>query len=212
MPHIRRRREKPMVGCVPGQARALGRRTHQQLAQPVPWPPDPVGADRRELPCDGSALVPSVEHHRALFGRAPRLVATDRGFYSTRGERRLVELGIRHPVLPKPGHRTPQRIGHRRQRWFQRGRAWRAGSEARISRLKNTFGMKRSRYHGGGRLGRYREQARDTREARRGSPLSLSLSPLPEGEGTGIIASASEPVDSTPPRGSAGAFLHRRVA
>lgn len=105
-----------------------------------------IGVD--DARADAPLLVPSVEHHRAILGRVPRLVAADRGFYSTRGERRLVELGVRHPVLPKPGHRTRQRIGHERQRWFQRGRAWRAGGEARISRLKNTFGMKRSRYHG----------------------------------------------------------------
>jgi IS5 family transposase len=100
---------------------------------------------------DAPLLLPSAEVHKKVYGRAPRMVATDRGFYSTRGERGLIELGVRHPVLPKPGHRTPKRIRHERQRWFQRGRAWRAGGEARISRLKNTFGMRRSRYHG--RLG-----------------------------------------------------------
>jgi IS5 family transposase len=97
---------------------------------------------------DAGLLVPSVEAHKAMFGRAPMMVATDRGFFSIRGERRLVELGVRRAVTPWPGHRTKQRIAHERQRWFQRGRAWRAGGEARISRLKNTFGMKRSRYRG----------------------------------------------------------------
>ena len=97
---------------------------------------------------DPGLLVPSVEAHKSMFDRAPTLVATDRGFFSIRGERRLVELGVRRPVTPWPGHRTKQRIAHERQRWFQRGRAWRAGGEARISRLKNTFGMQRSRYRG----------------------------------------------------------------
>jgi transposase, IS5 family len=103
-----------------------------------------IGVD--EARSDSGLLVPSVELHTTLFGRAPRLVATDRGFFSTRGERRLVELGVGRPVTPWPGHRSKQRIAHERQRWFQRGRAWRAGGEARISRLKHTFGMKRSRY------------------------------------------------------------------
>lgn len=97
---------------------------------------------------DALLLVPSVDRHRALFGRVPSTVATDRGFYSGRGERRLVEMGVKHPVLPRPGHRTRQRIEYERQRWFKRGRAWRAGGEARISRLKNAFGMQRSRYRG----------------------------------------------------------------
>jgi IS5 family transposase len=97
---------------------------------------------------DALLLVPAVEHHQTLFGRVPRMVATDRGFYSGRGERRLVEMGVRRPVLPKPGHRTRNRVVHERQPWFKRGRAWRAGGEARISRLKNTFGMRRSPYRG----------------------------------------------------------------
>jgi transposase, IS5 family len=103
-----------------------------------------IGVD--EARSDSGLLVPAVEVHQRLFGRAPRLVATDRGFFSIRGERRLVDMGVRRPVTPWPGHRTKQRVAHERQRWFQRGRAWRAGGEARISRLKHTFGMKRSRY------------------------------------------------------------------
>jgi IS5 family transposase len=105
-----------------------------------------IGVD--EARSDSGLLVPSVEAHRTVFGRVPALVATDRGFFSIRGERRLVELGVRRPVTPRSGHKTRQRIAHERQRWFQRGRAWRAGGEARISRLKNTFGMRRSRYRG----------------------------------------------------------------
>ena len=97
---------------------------------------------------DALLLVPAVEHHRVLFGRVPRMVATDRGFYSGRGEKRLGEMGVKHPVLPKPGHRTRSRVTHERQRWFKRGCAWRAGGEARISRLKHTFGMQRSPYRG----------------------------------------------------------------
>ncbi|MES1172641.1 MAG: hypothetical protein ABUL77_05350 [Bacteroidota bacterium] len=93
---------------------------------------------------DALLLVPGVEHHKKLFGRVPRMVATDRGFFSGRGERRLVEMGVMCPVLPRPGHRTRDRIAHERQRWLKRGRAWRTGGEARISRLKNTVGMQRS--------------------------------------------------------------------
>ena len=97
---------------------------------------------------DALLLVPAVERHIQLFGRAPRLAATDRGFYSGRGEERIIEMGVVHPVLPRPGYRMPKRILYEKQRWFRRGRAWRAGGEARISRLKHAFGMKRSRYRG----------------------------------------------------------------
>jgi len=93
-------------------------------------------------------LVPAVEKHRRIFGRPPRLVATDRGFYSGEGERRIQELGVLRAVIPRPGHRSQKRIDYEKQRWFRRGRAWRTGGEACISRLKSAFGMRRSRYRG----------------------------------------------------------------
>jgi len=81
-------------------------------------------------------------------GKKMRVDTTDRGFISSRGERRLIDMGVKHPVLPRPGHRTRERFMPERQRWFKRERAWRAGGEARISRLKNTFGMQRRPYRG----------------------------------------------------------------
>jgi IS5 family transposase len=97
---------------------------------------------------DAPLLVPAVERHIGVFGRAPRTAATDRGFYSSEGERKIRDLGVQHAVIPKPGHRSAERIAHERQRWFRRARAWRVGGEARISRLKHCFGMVRSRYRG----------------------------------------------------------------
>ena len=97
---------------------------------------------------DQPLLVPAVEGHGRIFGRPPGLVAVDRGFYSTDGERRVRALGVHHAVIPKPGFRSRERIDYERQRWFRRGRAWRAGGEARIARLKHCFGMARSRYRG----------------------------------------------------------------
>lgn len=109
-----------------------------------------VDSDKADAPL----LAPTVERHKKTFGRAPRLVATDRAFHSTRGEQRLEELGVRHRVIPKPGYRSPARLAHERQRWFRRGRAWRAGGEARIGHLKHSFGMERSAYRGPGGMER----------------------------------------------------------
>lgn len=97
---------------------------------------------------DSTLLVSSVERHIEVFNRAPHLVATDRGFFSLEGENRIKELGVRRAVIPHSGYRSRARVQHERQRWFRRGRAWRAGGEARISRLKHRFGMARSRYRG----------------------------------------------------------------
>jgi hypothetical protein len=93
---------------------------------------------------DGPLLVPAAERHIEAFGRAPLMAATDRGFYSGKGERRIGVLGVKRPVIPKPGHKGKKRVAHERQRWFRRGRAWRAGGEVRISRLKHRFGMAQS--------------------------------------------------------------------
>ena len=97
---------------------------------------------------DTKLLVPSVEHHRQVFGRVPRVVATDRGFFSLDNIRDVATMGVRCVAVPKPGHRSPGWLARERSRPFRRARAWRAGGEARISRLKHTFGMHRTRYRG----------------------------------------------------------------
>ena len=97
---------------------------------------------------DSALLVPSVERHIEIFGTPPIIASTDRGFYSGAGVKRVEELGVRRVVVPFPGKRSQKRIRHEKQRWFRRGRAWRAGGEARIARLKHRFGMARSRYKG----------------------------------------------------------------
>jgi IS5 family transposase len=97
---------------------------------------------------DSKLLVPSVEHHKRVFGRVPRVVATDRGFFSLDNVRDVTTMGVRCVAVPKHGHRSPASIALERKRSFRRARAWRAGGEARIARLKHTFGMHRTRYRG----------------------------------------------------------------
>jgi len=97
---------------------------------------------------DSKLLVASVEHHKRVFGRVPRVVATDRGFFSLDNVRDVAAMGVRCVAVPKPGHRSADRVAHERTRSFRRARAWRAGGEARIARLKHTFGMHRTRYRG----------------------------------------------------------------
>jgi IS5 family transposase len=97
---------------------------------------------------DSALLVPSVEHHEQVFGRVPRVVATDRGFFSLDNLRDVATMGVKCVAVPRPGYRSPAWIAHERGRAFRRARAWRAGGEARIARLKHTFGMHRARYRG----------------------------------------------------------------
>ena len=100
-------------------------------------------------PSEAEQVMPSVDHHLARFKRPPQLLAGDRGTYSPRAERYAQEHGVRQVVIPKPGAKSCARRAYEAQRWFKRGRRWRAGIEGRISGLKRGHGLDRCRYHGG---------------------------------------------------------------
>jgi transposase, IS5 family len=99
-------------------------------------------------PPEAGQVVLSVDHHLERFKKPPRLLSGDRGTHSATGERYAQEQGVKQVVLPKPGAKSPKRVAHERQRWFRRGRNWRAGIEGRISGLKRRHGLSRCRYHG----------------------------------------------------------------
>ncbi|HWI58630.1 MAG TPA: ISNCY family transposase [Bacillota bacterium] len=106
-------------------------------------------------PAEQPQWLPALEQHRKMFGRAPRLAAADRGFWSLANEQSAQALGIRRVVLPATGRLSAKRAQQQKQRWFRRGQAWRAGEEARISTLKHQFGMKRAHYKGDAGFQRY---------------------------------------------------------
>jgi IS5 family transposase len=97
---------------------------------------------------DQQQWAPALEHHVALFGRAPRLAAADRGYSSAQNERLAAELGVEQIVLPARGPLSAERSVRQKKRWFRRGQAWRAGIEPRIATLKHRFGMQRAFYKG----------------------------------------------------------------
>ena len=99
-------------------------------------------------PPEEAELMPSLAHHEHVFGKPPRLLAGDRGVYSPENERSASERGVKQVVLPKPGRVSKKRRAYERQRWFRRGRNWRAGIEGRISGLKRRHKLERCRYHG----------------------------------------------------------------
>ena len=97
---------------------------------------------------DQQQWAPALEHHVALFGRAPRLAAADRGYWSAHNEQVAAEMGVKHVVLPGRGPLSAQRAVRQKKRWFRRGQAWRAGIEPRIATLEHRFGMQRAFYKG----------------------------------------------------------------
>jgi len=99
-------------------------------------------------PDDAQQVAPSLEHHISRFGRAPRLLTGDRKVSSPEGERSARDRGVQQVVLPQAGRRSRERRVYEQQRWFQRGRRWRAGIEGRISVLKRRHKLARCLYHG----------------------------------------------------------------
>ena len=99
-------------------------------------------------PAEDAQLPPSLDHHRRVFKRPPRLLAGDRGVHSTANEQYAAMHGVKKVVLPKPGAKSAKRIAHEQQRWFRQGHNWRAGIEGRISGLKRRHKLDRCRYHG----------------------------------------------------------------
>jgi IS5 family transposase len=99
-------------------------------------------------PDDATQLVPSLEHHIQRFGRPPKLLVADRKVATEANEQIAQQRGVRRVVLPKSGHKTATRQTYERQRWWRRGRDWRAGIEGRISGLSRRHKLSGCRYHG----------------------------------------------------------------
>jgi IS5 family transposase len=101
-----------------------------------------------ERPIGRQLLVPAVEEHQRRFGRVPRLVAADAGFYSQGNEKKVQEMGVRWVAVPNRSTRSPERRKLEKRRWFRAAQRWRTGSEGRISVLKRRHGLNRCRYRG----------------------------------------------------------------
>lgn len=94
---------------------------------------------------DQDLWVPSLEKHRQLFGRPPRMAVADAGFASRKNELAATELGVKRVVLPGASKRSKEK---ERKRWFRRALRWRTGCEGRISALKRRHGLRRCRDRG----------------------------------------------------------------
>jgi transposase, IS5 family len=99
-------------------------------------------------PEDQSLVTPTIEAHVRVFGRAPQLLAADRGFWSAANKRTAIERGVKRVCIPAVGKLKADQAIEQRQRWFRRGQRWRVGCEGRISVLKRRDGLTRCRYRG----------------------------------------------------------------
>lgn len=99
-------------------------------------------------PDEAQYLLPSVQHHRQLFGKLPKEVCGDRGIHSTHNEKEARALGVRRVSLPQPGYKTNRRRRHEKQSWFRAAQRFRNGIEGRISQLRRARGLDRCLAHG----------------------------------------------------------------
>lgn len=104
---------------------------------------------------DQPSLKDSLEAHRRHFGRAPDLLAGDRGLASADNERLARQAGVKRVALPCVGRASPARQQQEKERWFRRGDRFRAGIEGRTHVIRRDYGLKRCRYHGACGMGRW---------------------------------------------------------
>jgi len=115
---------------------------------------------RYEILADGGGqdapyLRASLEGHRKRFGRAPHLLAGDRGVASPTNEKLARAFGVKRVILPRSGTLSEERRKLERARWFRRGLRFRAGIEGRISVLKRCQGLDVCLTHGEEGFGRW---------------------------------------------------------
>jgi IS5 family transposase len=95
---------------------------------------------------DQPYLGDALSDRRRQFGRAPRLLAADRGMAPAENERLAKEAGVKHVALPHVGKAPPGRGAREMGRRFRVGYRFRAGIEGRIHTLKRDFRLRRCRY------------------------------------------------------------------
>lgn len=101
-----------------------------------------------QRPSDTELLIPAIQVHEQQFGRPPRLVTADAGFFSARNEATAHDLGVKRIAIPNLSTRSSERKQLQRKRWFRNAQKWRTGCEGRISLLKRRHGLNRCRYKG----------------------------------------------------------------
>lgn len=101
-----------------------------------------------ERPSDSDLLIPALDAHQQRFGRLPRLVTADGGFFSARNDAQARARGVKWVAIPSYSTKSVERRKLQKKRWFKKAQAWRTGSEGRISVMKRRHGLNRCRYKG----------------------------------------------------------------
>ncbi len=97
-------------------------------------------------PADQTHVSPSIALHTEVFGHAPELYSSDRGFFSPANLQACEAAGVKCACIPQSGggKRSAEREAIEKSRAFKKGQRFRAGIEGRISVLFRGRGMKRA--------------------------------------------------------------------
>lgn len=102
----------------------------------------------RRQSADQELLEPTLLAHRKLFGMAPELLATDKGFYQGPDQLEKLEKKITTVSICKKGKRTAKEERRENSEAFKEGQRFRAGCEGTISVLKRAFKLGRCLFKG----------------------------------------------------------------
>ena len=95
-------------------------------------------------PDDKKHVEPSLKRHKKMFGHAPELYGTDRGFFSEKNVKLCERTGVKVVCIPQcGGQKTDERKTYEKSPDFKKGQRFRAGIEGTISVLFRGRGMKR---------------------------------------------------------------------
>lgn len=95
-------------------------------------------------PPDAPMLVPSIRRLSALFGRVPKSVTADRGYWESRIEGELESLGVKTVAIPKKGRPNAERHNKESSPRFRKLIKWRTGCEGRVAHMKRSWGWDRT--------------------------------------------------------------------
>jgi IS5 family transposase len=97
---------------------------------------------------DKELLDQTIKAHRKIFGKAPEVLAADKGFYESREQIKKLSNKIETVSICKKGRRTEEEDRRESTGAFKAGQRFRAGIEGTISVLKRAFKLDRCLFKG----------------------------------------------------------------
>jgi IS5 family transposase len=94
-------------------------------------------------PVEHQLLKPALKHHRELFGRDPKNLAADKGYYESMEALAALREHVDVVAIGKKGNRTPAETELEHEPAFRHAQRFRAGVEGTISFLKRVLGLLR---------------------------------------------------------------------